>query len=323
MRALVLTDSRSLHVEEIRPRQPGPGETVIDVRYCALCRTDAKMWDSGQRDLRLPRVLGHEIVGLIRDTGHRVVAWPGEACGVCEFCRSDRENLCPEMRIIGFNRDGGLAEQVVVREAGAIPIPEGLSDKAAVLAEPLACGLNALDKVDVAFGDRVLIFGAGPVGLLMALGAKSMGASPFLAEREADKLALSERFRLSLGVSAGLRVDESGWDVCVNAAPSVDTLADGLRLLKTGGRFCIFSGFPGKAAVSAQTLNEVHYREIHLTGAYGCTRSQMRRALEILHGHQAEAELLIERIVSVTEVADELGRILEGTALKVLVDPRS
>jgi L-iditol 2-dehydrogenase len=322
MRALVLTDSRTLLVDEVEPRQPQPGETVVDVHRCALCRTDAKMWASGQRDLRLPRVLGHEIVGVDRDTGRRVVAWPGEACGVCEFCRSDRENLCREMRILGFNRDGGLAEQVVVRESSVIPVPKGLSDRIAVLAEPLGCCLNALAKAEPASGDRVLIFGAGPVGLLMALAARSMGALPSLTERDADKLALSHEFRLVLDIPAGIGAEESGWDICINAAPSTETLTDGLHLLKPGGRFCIFSGFPGDASVSAQVLNEVHYREIRVTGAYGCTRNHMRAGLDILNRYQAEAELLIERTVSLPEVADELERILAGVALKVLVDPR-
>lgn len=279
------------------------------------------MWDVGHRDLRLPRILGHEIVGITHKTGERVVIWPGQVCGFCEFCRSHRENICPQMQILGFSQDGGLAQQVVVPESNLIPIPAGLSIEVAALAEPLACGLNALTKTSVGSGDTVLIFGAGPVGLLMALGVQERDAQPFLLEKDVDKLTLSKEFRTVTGILAAATTDQSHWDVCINAAPSVTTFSEGVGLLKAGGRFCIFSGFPGTASVSEQILNHVHYRELSVNGAYGCTRSHMQNALEILLKHQQAVELLIESIIPLSEVEQGFERILAGKTMKILVDP--
>lgn len=80
----------------------------LKVICCAICRTDAKMWRSGHRDLVLPRVLGHEIAGIDPASGQLYAVWPGQVCGTCDYCRTGRENLCEEMQIIGFHTDGGV-----------------------------------------------------------------------------------------------------------------------------------------------------------------------------------------------------------------------
>lgn len=317
MKALRLEQIGELALVEVSVPEAGRDETVLKVTHCAVCRTDAKMWRMGHRDLVLPRILGHEICGVSENEGHRVVVWPGRSCGRCEPCRTGAENLCREMRIIGFHEDGGFAEYVRVPESSLLEIPGDLPGSVAVLAEPLACAVNALQQADVAPGENVLIYGAGPVGLLMAIAVRAGGARPFLKEIRPEKLQQTEPVRRKIGARP---YEPRIYDVVVNAAPSMETFTDGVARLGFGGRFCLFSGLTDNRSVPAALLNEIHYRQLRVSGAYGCTRAQMESALGILADFRNEAECLIEARVPLTAVPMVLPAVADGLVLKTIVE---
>lgn len=319
MKALLLRRAGDLRLVETAVPEPREGEVLVRVAQCALCRTDAKMWRRGHRDLRLPRILGHEVCGIPEGESGRCVVWPGTACGQCDACASGRENLCGAMRIMGFHRDGGLAEFAAVPESSLVPVPATLDGRIAALAEPLACTLNAMDRVALAPGERVLIMGGGPVGLLMGLAVLALESHPFVVEPDPSKLQKSRMFRDHTGMDASESPMGAPWDVVVNAAPQAATLLEGVPRIRTGGRFCLFSGFTGSEMIPVSWLNELHYREIQVSGAYGCTRQQMRRALSILDAHREDVEWLIEDTVTLDRVPDALSRMWEGGVLKVVV----
>jgi len=319
MKSLLLRRAGDLRLIETAVPEPRDGEVLLRTSHCALCRTDAKMWRQGHRDLRLPRVLGHELCGIPEGEGGRCVVWPGTACGQCEACASGRENLCGSMSIMGFHRDGGLAEFVSVPRNSLVSVPAALDGRIAALAEPLACALNALERVALAPGERVLILGGGPVGLLMGLAVLALESHPFVVEPDPSKLRKSRMFRGHTGMEASEVPRGAPWDVVVNAAPQAATLLEGVPRIRTGGRFCFFSAFTGSEMIPVSWLNELHYREIQVSGAYGCTRRQMRRALSILGAHRQEVEWLIEDTVALDRVPDALSAIWEGSVLKVVV----
>lgn len=320
MRSVLLQEIGLLVMADIPEPRSGPGQALLHVSRCALCRTDAKMWAQGQRDLSLPRVLGHEICGTREGTNDRFVVWPGEACAKCVQCMGMAENLCADIKILGFNRDGGLAEKVLVPESSLIRVPTTLADNVACLAEPLACAFNALEQSNVSAGDTVLILGGGPVGLLMSLAVKTMVASPFVVEVNSAKLLRSEAFRGRLSIQAGSTSGSGTFDVAVNACSSVETLFTGISHLRTGGSFCLFSGFGGEEIFPAKTLNEIHYRQLRVVGSYGCTRSQMAHSLVVLDKYQEVAKLLIEEEIPLHKTADRLSKVLAGQALKIVVN---
>jgi threonine dehydrogenase-like Zn-dependent dehydrogenase len=134
------------------------------------------------------------------------------------------------------------------------------------------------------------------------------------------KLAKGRLFRLGTGIEASEAPGAGPWDVVVNAAPDGATVLEGISRVRKGGRFCLFSGLTSPEAVPVSWLNEIHYREIQVSGAYGCTREQMRRALGIIAAHRAGVEMLIEERVSLDHVTDSLSAIWDGRALKVVVD---
>jgi L-iditol 2-dehydrogenase len=317
VKALRLENIGVLELKESPVPQAGVDKTVLKVTHCAVCRTDAKMWRIGHRDLVLPRVLGHEICGVSEKLGQRVVVWPGQSCGQCDMCLKGSENLCRGMRIIGFHEDGGFAEYVRVPESSLVAVPDDLPGDVAALAEPVACAVNAVRQAEVAAGEDVLIYGAGPVGLLTAVAVRARGARPFLKEINPLRLVQTETFRLKIGARTS---EKRAYDVVVNAAPSTDTFTDGLSHLADGGRFCLFSGLTDNRNVPASVINEIHYRQLRISGAYGCTRAQMESALKIISDFRHEVEWLIEARVTLAAVPSVLPKIADGLALKTIVE---
>jgi propanol-preferring alcohol dehydrogenase len=147
MRAMLLENpGRPLAVATVRPPEPGPGQVLLDVKACGVCRTDLHVADGELPNPKLPLILGHEIVGTVASAGpgasrfkpgDRVgVPWLGWTCGECRACRSGRENLCERARFTGYQLDGGYAEQAVADERFCFPVPEGYQD---LEAAPLLC----------------------------------------------------------------------------------------------------------------------------------------------------------------------------------------
>ena len=332
MKAAILTAPGNLVVKEVGTPPCPEGGLLVKTRACSICTTDAKMYHQGQRDLADPRILGHEFSGVIAEThtrdgafepGDRVQVAPGIGCGRCPACQRGADNRCPHIGIFGFNYDGGFAEFVTVPErsvlgGGVNQIPEGTSFEEAALAEPLASCLNGQQQAGITGGDTVLILGAGPIGLLHARLARLKRATRILiAERLANRLETAELagaeriIDLNSESTAEVVKEESsgrGVDVILLACREA-ALKSLLELLAPGGRMCLFSGLPAESTRGQLDANLIHYREISITGAYGCTAAQNRAALELIASGQIDVSRLITRRLSL----DEIGEGLEYT----------
>jgi len=311
-------------VDTVKP-VPNSVDALIAVQRVALCRTDAKMWRMGQRDLVTPRILGHEIAGIEVATGRRVAIWPGHACGVCKFCCAGMENLCRSMKVLGFHADGGLAEFVIAPQKSLLEIPQHLEDDLACLAEPLGCCECALDQAGVGAGMKVLILGAGPVGLLMALAVANRQAQPVVTDTVSSRLTNVADFLQKIGGSSvSLTAIETGsYAVAVNAAPATATMVSGITALAPGGAFSLFSGLVDSESLPTEVLNRIHYYQLRVSGAYGCTRKQMQKSLTVLADNQLAARMLILKTIGLDEIPAAFEHILDGGALRYVVDPTS
>lgn len=319
MKALLLEAIGRLRPTDLPTPKPQSGDIVLKVSHCAVCRTDAKMWQQGQRDLVLPRILGHEVCACHPLSGERFVVWPGAACGECAACRAGLVNLCRHMSILGFHRGGGFAELVAAPISSLIPVPTDLPAPLACLAEPLGCALNALDQLKLSREMSLLIYGGGSLGLLLAVAARAVGAAAFLVETNRRKLERSSTLRDAFNILGAFESPRTEFDAAINATPDLSSLSEGLQRLRTDGKFCLFSGFPGHDQLPAGLLNEVHYRQLHLVGAYGCTRDQMVRGLALLDQHGHAFDSLIEDCVGLEQVAALLPAVLSGTSFKYVV----
>ncbi|RXK87834.1 alcohol dehydrogenase [Chlorobaculum sp. 24CR] len=321
MEALILTGKEKLEFGERELAVPEDHEIAVRVAAAAICRTDAKMWRAGHRDLVMPRVLGHEVCGAIDEAPGRLFAvWPGSACGSCSMCRSGRENLCPEMKITGFHRDGGFAGQLIAPRSSLVEVPKGVGASLAVLAEPFACAIHGVKQSSIRRADRVLIYGAGTLGILLAVAAINRGASVAMIDTNAEKLARSAAFRNRYTIDADKPDAQEKFEIVLNATASADTLESGIRRLAPGGRFCLFSGLGGVPESPATIFSELHYRELELVGSYGCTRQDMRDALGLLSRYGHDLGFLVERAIRLDEAPAVMETVLAGTGFRQVIE---
>jgi alcohol dehydrogenase, propanol-preferring len=198
VRALVLTaPCRQLEERELPVPDAKPGEVLVRVAACGVCRTDLHVVDGELSDPKLPLVLGHQVVGHVEGSGERVgIPWLGWACGECRYCRSGRENLCDLARFTGYQRDGGYAEYAVADERFCLTLPETYGD---IEAAPLLCagliGYRALRHAGEA--ERLGLYGFGASAHIVAQVARHQSRRVFAFTRPGD-LAGQEHAR-SLG----------------------------------------------------------------------------------------------------------------------------
>jgi L-iditol 2-dehydrogenase len=300
---------------------PGPGEILVRVEWAGICRTDLKLIRQGHRDLVLPRIPGEEAVGVIVETGaaaeglvagQRVYLYPGLWCGICPACLAGAENLCGQMRIMGFHRDGGFAEYVTVPAQSAIPVPAGLAAELAVFAEPLSCCLNALELGGAGPGRRIGIWGAGPAGTLLHRAALAMGAEPVNIEPDPGR-----RERINGIAAAG----GDSFDLCIVAVGSEPAYREALAALGPRGRLVVFSGLAPGRSERAVDFNTLHYREQGIVGAYGCTWRQGKNALDLIAAGEVAVADLISHRLPLAALEEGLSRVERRECMKILLHP--
>jgi L-iditol 2-dehydrogenase len=300
---------------------PEKDEVLVRVSVAGLCRTDLKLIRVGHRDLVLPRVPGEEVVGEIAEKGDRVAGleagdlvyiYPGVWCGACPACRAGAENLCRDMRIMGFHRDGGFAEYVTVPAQSVIPVPDGLTAEEAVFAEPLSCCLNALDLAGLRSGMTVGIWGAGPAGALLHRAALARGAAAFNCDPDPNR-------RAAIG---GVEIfSDQSFDICVVAAGAKTAYADAVNRLRPRGRLVVFSGLPPADDRLEVSLNRLHYLEQALVGAYGCAYRHGVSALNLIASRAVAVADLVSHRLPLDDLSEALDRVETRQAMKILLYP--
>ncbi|MDR0318953.1 MAG: alcohol dehydrogenase catalytic domain-containing protein [Nitrososphaerota archaeon] len=319
MKALILEGIGNIRITDVKVPICDKGEVLLKVNFCSICKTDAKMWFQGQRDLVLPRVLGHEICGQKLDSEKHYVIWPASTCNNCHCCKNGIENLCSSIQVIGFHRDGGFAQYIKVPKEALIEVPKNVPPEIACMAELLSSAINALEQINVQKNQKMLIFGGGPAGLMLCLAGKFFGVESFIVEKSPEKIKLIEQFCKNANINVSNAVLDN-FDVVINATSDPNTFAEGVLKLNAGGKFCLFSGFTKNVNIPSDLLNEIHYRQLTIIGAYGSTKRQMKIALKILENNTKTISLLIYKIISLEDIPLVLPEILQGQTLKYVVD---
>jgi propanol-preferring alcohol dehydrogenase len=236
MKAMVLeAPGRPLRETELPDPRPGPGQVLLRVSACGVCRTDLHVTDGELPDPKLPLVLGHQIVGETEDGRRLGVPWLGWTDGACRYCRSGRENLCDRARFTGYQLDGGYAGLAVADERYCFPLPEGYSD---VQAAPLLCagliGYRALRAAGDA--ERLGLYGFGASAHIVAQVARHQGRRVFAFVRAGDEQAGD--FALELGAEwAGGSLDRppEELDAAIIFAPVGELVPAALAATAKGG----------------------------------------------------------------------------------------
>jgi propanol-preferring alcohol dehydrogenase len=233
---MVLTAQREpLELRDLPVPEPGPGQVLLRVRACGVCRTDLHVVDGELTRPKLPLVPGHQIVGESEDGRRLGVPWLGWTCGRCRYCVSGRENLCDEARFTGYDLDGGYAEYAVADERFCFPLPDGYPD---VQAAPLLCaGLIGYRSLRLA-GDaeRLGLYGFGASAHIVAQVARAQGRRLFGFVRAGDEAARA--FALDLGcewAGASGELPPEELDAAIVFAPAGELVPQALRAVAKGG----------------------------------------------------------------------------------------
>lgn len=251
MKAMVLRKQKKpLILEEVPKPIPKENELLIKVHVCGVCRTDLHIADGDLTHPKLPLILGHEIVGTIEEMGKKVsgfhlkervgVPWVGNTCGVCEFCKEDRENLCDNAQFTGYHLNGGFAEYVVCKADFAVPLPQHISDEHAA---PLMCaGLISYRAYRMANPKKTLgMYGFGAAAHILTQIATFQGKEVYVFTRDEEK---KQKFAKKLGavwVGDSKTLPSTLLDAMIVFAPVGNLVPEALKGLKKGGR-CICGG---------------------------------------------------------------------------------
>jgi L-iditol 2-dehydrogenase len=275
MKALVLKSKENLIYDPSYPDAvPLDGEALVKIAYCGICRTDRKAYLQGQRDLTDGVILGHEITGYA--LGKKVAVHPGIFCNECDDCKDGHDEACEKMQIIGFHVDGGMCESIKVPLRNLIPLGDHRDLSIAALTEPLGCAIHQFKMMEMTTNEpRILIIGCGALGILSAMYLRREGYDVKVHDIDPQKLA----FARALGFD--VHTNEMHYDVVIPCTPTSDGFLTAIDLVKKGGKIGFFSGLTS-AHIDVKRLNEIHYKQLRVTGSYGCSLDDCVKAASSL-----------------------------------------
>lgn len=317
MRASVLMAPGVLEVQERPVPEPGPREVLVRVTAVGTCGSDVHYFRHGRIGsyvLRAPMVLGHEPAGRIEAVGvdvpaarvgQRVSLEPGVPCRHCAHCLGGTYNLCPDMRFFATPPiDGAFAEYVVVAADFAHPVPDHVSDDAAALLEPLSVALWAHRKAGTTAGSRVLVAGAGPIGLLVAQVARALGASEIVVS-DVDprrRAAAAENGATTVLDPAADDPDGLGVDTFVDCSGAPPAVLAGLAAVRPGGTAVLVGMGADEMTLPVSALQS---REVTLTGTFRYAGT-WPTAVRLAASGAVELDRLVTGYVDLDHVADAL-----------------
>ena len=350
MQALRFHAARDLRIEELaEPLAPGEGEVVVRVATCGICGTDLHEYVAGPivtpvephplTGAQNPQILGHEFAGDVAavgpgvtrvEEGDRVSIMPLAYCGTCAYCRRGLQHLCATMACVGLSHPwGGMAELATVAEYQVVRLPDGVSHAQGALIEPTAVAAYGVERAGVSPGDRVLITGAGPIGALAALCARSAGASNvYISEPNSARRARAE----ALGVAAVLdptavdlpeylreESDGLGVDVAIECSGHPNGFADAIRSLRRRGTLAQTGLFVGEAMVEPMlwALND-----LTIVGTWCYWVYDFDRIAAQIAAGDLPVERVVTRTIGLGDAPDAFAALASGTAdeIKVLID---
>ena len=331
MRANVLVRAGEL-ANETRPvPAPAPDDVIVQVHAVGVCGSDVHYFHEGRIGdfvVDAPLVLGHEAGGVIvavgadvdpARVGERVSIEPQRPCRRCEYCRSGRYNLCPDIAFFATPPiDGAFAEFVAVPQDFAYAVPDGISDEAAALMEPLSVAIAAVQKAGVRPGTRLLITGAGPIGIVTAQAARAFGASAVVVgDLMPARRDVALRFGATQAVDPAVGPLGSGFDAFVDASGSPVAVKQGVSALKPGGVAVLVGMGADEIALPVSVIQN---RELVVTGVFRYANT-WPLAIELVASGAVDLDALVTGSFGLDEVRAALESAARPSTLKSIVRP--
>ncbi len=329
MKAAVISSPGVVEVATVEDPTPGPRDVVIEVAACGLCGTDLHILQ-GEFAPTLPVVPGHEFAGTIvalgpavtgLREGDRVAVDPSLPCHECYYCRRGRGNLCENWAAIGVSTAGGAATYALAPAGNCVRLPEHVRTADAALIEPLSCAVRGYDVLRAELGARVLIYGAGTMGLMMLQLAKRTGAvSVDVVDVNPDRLGSAGTLGCSARATSADELDAPrGWDVVIDATGNAYAIQDGLTRVGKGGTFLQF-GVADYAARATIEPYRIYNQEITITGSMAVLHSY-ERAAELFAAGVLDPDFFISDRLPLARYPEALQQFAAGVGRKIQVLP--
>lgn len=335
MKAALFEKKHVLNVVQRDLRQLRDGEILVKVEACGVCGTDVHIVEGTSRSTP-PLVLGHEFAGTIEDSGtthfssgQKVAIDPNVACGTCFYCRRGLVHLCENLRALGVDIDGGMAEYCIVPEAQVYVLPNDFPVLASAFVEPVSCAIHGIDRANIRVGDTVVILGGGTIGLIMLQLAKSAGASRiFVVEPLGHKRELALRLGADVAIDPKttdvraiiLDLTKVGADVVIECAGRVQTAQSTLELARRGGTVELF-GVCSLGETFPIEPNKVYFKELTIVGSYVNPNTFSRSIAVLASGTVRVDKFQLDRF-PLDGVHEALTFQREGRTIKSILEPQ-
>jgi len=336
MRAAYYCGDRRIELGESKVQKPGLGEVRIEVAYCGVCGTDLHIY-MGHMDGRIdmPQVIGHEMAGRIAEIGDEVDDWgvgdpvvvrPLDACGRCPACRAGNGHVCQNLNFIGIDSPGAFQSSWTVPAHTLHRLPAEMPMDLGALVEPMAVACHDVRLGEVAPGEKAVVIGGGPIGLLNALVAREAGAEVRVAEVNAYRLGIARSVGLEtinpleedLEAHVEAWTDGGGADVVFEVSGSKPGAEVMTKLAKVRGRIVVVAIFAEAPKVD---LFQFFWRELKMCGVRVYEPEDYDRAIELTASGALPLDKLVSERLSLDGLPDAFARLESGAdAVKILID---
>ncbi|WP_145047963.1 zinc-binding alcohol dehydrogenase family protein [Paenibacillus xylanexedens] len=307
MRAVVCEEVEHLTLQDVPEPERTEHEAIVSIKRIGICGTDLHAYKGNQPFFTYPRVLGHELAGVIEDIGQNeaglqigdtVSIIPYLHCGRCIACRSGKTNCCVSMQVMGVHVDGGMRERIAVPVSHLLRA-EGLTLDEAAMVEPLSIGAHAVRRARIQPGEQVVVIGAGPIGLGVMAFAKQAGARVIAVDRNQERLELSRSLAgadilvqaTGQAVEQVREVTEGDYATAVfDATGNVNSMNEAIRYVAHGGQL-VYVGL-----VKADIIfhdPEFHKREMSILGSRNATREDFEQVMQALRAKKLDLDTYI------------------------------
>ena len=323
MKAIQYTAPRQFAVVDLPKPEPGPHQVVIRVKACGICKTDLTIHD-GSFLAKFPLVNGHEFAGVIDSVGSAVT-------GYCEPCRSDKPLYCENFNSHGCNMPGGFAEYVLINHDKVFALSDKLSFEEATFTEPTACAVHGVDRIAPRFGDSILMFGAGPTGIILAQLLRRAGAGRMvIADPHADKLDILRKYGFTDLVvmdkadpskhTAEIKaIMPKGFDIVIDATGAASVFESCFHFVHMGSKIVAYGVCAADAKVPVSPY-DIFSQEYTILGSFAQTHC-FGRALEYLESGAVQVKELISHELPLEDYGKGLDYIVQKQARKVIIHP--
>jgi (R,R)-butanediol dehydrogenase/meso-butanediol dehydrogenase/diacetyl reductase len=327
--------NQTITILEALPAPPESGQVQIKVAYSGICGTDLHILH-GNMDARVavPAIIGHEMSGTIAAVGEGVTGWsvgdpvtvmPLDWDGTCPACLAGNQHICQNLNFIGIDSPGSLQELWNVSAGVLVALPGSLRLDHAALVEPVAVSVHDVRRSGLVPGEKAVVIGGGPIGVLIATTAREFGGDVVVVELDPTRRqAVAD---LGFQVLDPTAVDQVAWvtdwtggagaDVVFEVSGAAAAVLGATDLAKVRGRIVVVAIHPQPRPINLQRL---FWRELTIIGARVYERQDFEKAIELLDAGVIPADLLITRIVPLSRTAEAFEALSAGRAMKILVD---